>query len=240
MSGPLRCAMLLAAGKGERLRSLTETRPKPLIEVGGRALIDHALDRLVEAGIGRVVVNSHYRTDQLEAHLAVRDDIEVAISREETLLDTGGGVGNALALLGEGPFLVANTDVLWLDGPENTLARLAAAWRDEAMDALLLMHEMVRAGRFEGEGDFLLDAAGIARRRAWHEVAPFLFSGVQILHSRLFERAPAGAFSLNRLFDDAEQAARLYGMVHDGLWLHVGTPEGLAAADVFLREGRGG
>ena len=240
MSGPLRCAMLLAAGKGKRLRSLTETRPKPLIEVGGRALIDHALDRLVEAGIGRVVVNSHYRTDQLEAHLAVRDDIEVAISREETLLDTGGGVGNALALLGEGPFLVANTDVLWLDGPENTLARLAAAWRDEAMDALLLMHEMVRAGRFEGEGDFLLDAAGIARRRAWHEVAPFLFSGVQILHSRLFERAPAGAFSLNRLFDDAEQAARLYGMVHDGLWLHVGTPEGLAAADVFLREGRGG
>ena len=240
MSGPLRCAMLLAAGKGERLRSLTETRPKPLIEVGGRALIDHALDRLVEAGIGRVVVNSHYRTDQLEAHLAVRDDIEVAISREETLLDTGGGVGNALALLGEGPFLVANTDVLWLDGPENTLARLAAAWRDEAMDALLLMHEMVRAGPFEGEGDFLLDAAGIARRRAWHEVAPFLFSGVQILHSRLFERAPAGAFSLNRLFDDAEQAARLYGMVHDGLWLHVGTPEGLAAADVFLREGRGG
>jgi N-acetyl-alpha-D-muramate 1-phosphate uridylyltransferase len=239
-AAPLRGAMLLAAGKGERLRPLTESRPKPLIEVAGRALIDHALDRLVEAGIGRVVVNSHYRADQLEAHLADRDDIEIAISREESLLDTGGGVCNALALLGEGPFLVANTDVLWLDGPENTLARLAAAWRDETMDALLLMHEMVRAGQFEGKGDFLLDAAGIARRRAWHEVAPFLFSGVQILHSRLFEAAPAGAFSLNRLFDSAGDAMRLHGMVHDGLWLHVGTPEGLAVADKFLREGRGG
>ena len=120
------------------------------------------------------------------------------------------------------------------------LARLAAAWRDEAMDALLLMHETVRPGQFEGKGDFLLDAAGVARRRAWHEVAPFLFSGVQILHSRLFEAAPAGAFSLNRLFDNAETAIRLHGMVHDGLWLHVGTPEGLALADRFLREGRGG
>jgi MurNAc alpha-1-phosphate uridylyltransferase len=239
-AAPLRCAMLLAAGKGERMRPLTEDRPKPLIEVAGRTLIDHALDRLVEAGIGRVVVNSHYRADQLEAHLAGRDDIEIAISREETLLDTGGGVRNALALLGEGPFLVANTDILWLDGPENTLACLAAAWRDEAMDALLLMHEMVRAGQFEGKGDFMLDAAGIARRRAWYEVAPFLFSGVQILHSRLFEAAPEAVFSLNRLFDDAEQAARFHGMVHDGLWLHVGTPEGLAVADAFLREGRGG
>jgi len=240
MTGPLRCAMLLAAGKGERLRPLTESRPKPLIEVAGRALIDHALDRLVAAGIERVVVNSHYRADQFEAHLANRRDIEIAISREENLLDTGGGVRNALTLLGEGPFLVANTDVLWLDGPENTLARLAAAWRDEVMDALLLMHEMVRAGQFEGKGDFMLDAAGIARRRAWHEVAPFLFSGVQILHSRLFQTAPEGAFSLNRLFDRAEQAERLYGMVHDGLCLHVGTPEGLAASNAFLGERRSG
>ncbi len=233
-------AMLLAAGRGTRMRPLTDERPKPLIEVAGRALIDHALDRLVEAGIEQAVINTHHMATMLQAHLAVRDDIAIVLSPEPKLLETGGGVANALGNLGNGPILVANSDILWLDGPSNTLARLVHAWDDGAMDALLLLHEMVRAGNIEGFGDYMLDSAGNACRRLETQVAPFLFSGVQLLHPRLFEGAPEGPFSLNRLYDRAQDAGRLHGIVYDGLWLHVGTPEGVAEAERFLANRRTG
>lgn len=217
-------AMVLAAGLGTRMRPHSNSLPKPLVEVGGRTLIDRALDRLQAAGVVTVAVNTHYKAAQIEAHLARRKAPRIVISHEPELLETGGGVLNAMAHLAPGPFYVLNCDAVWTEGTHPALARLAAAWDDRVMDALLLLYPTA------GAGDYFLDPGGRARRRGEGKVAPFLFAGVQMLHPRLFEPAPAGRFSLNLLYDRAQAAGRLSAIVHDGDWFHVGTAAGVELA----------
>jgi len=231
-------AMVLAAGLGLRMRPLTDTQPKPLIEVLSHTMLDRALDRLVAVGVTDCVVNTHYLGQMIHDHLAGRLTPRIEFSDEDTLLDTGGGVLRALPLLDGGPFYVVNADVVWLDGRRSALARLAEAWDDERMDACLMVHSTVRAIGYEGPGDFLLDPFGLVKRRRENQIAPFVFTGVQILHPRLFRDAPSGNFSLNVLYDRAEEAGRLFAIVHDGEWFHIGTPDSLidaedAMSDIF-------
>lgn len=230
-------AMVLAAGLGTRMRPVTEAVPKPLVPVCGRPLIDHVLDRLTDAGGRRVVVNLHYKGELIERHLQGRRDVEILFSREDRLLDTGGGIAQALPLLGE-TFFVVNSDVIWLDGKVSALKRLARVFDPERHDALLLLQRTVLAVGYEGPGDFMLDALGAVRRRVESEITPYLFAGIQLLHRRLFEDAPDGAFSMNRLWDKAIAAGRASGIVHDGEWFHVGSAAGLSATEARLKTQR--
>jgi MurNAc alpha-1-phosphate uridylyltransferase len=229
-------AMVLAAGLGKRMRPLTATRPKPLIEVAGATLLDHALARLAIARVPRAVVNVHYMADQVEAHVARRPaGLEIRISNERPqLLETGGGVARALPLLDADPFFVLNSDNFWIDGVAPTLAGLAAKWEPTRMDALLLLVPLARAHGYEGSGDFHMDESGRLRRRAECRVAPYVFSGVQILARSLFDGVAVEPFSLNRLYDQALAQGRLYGALHSGLWFHVGTPEAIAETEAVL------
>ena len=222
-----RRAMILAAGLGERMRPLTENLPKPLIEVRRRSLIETILDRLEQAGVPETVINLYYLGEMIEARLAERQRPRVVFSREETRLETGGGVRKALPLLGADPFFAINGDVCWLDGCTAALRRLAEAWNDAEMDALLLLHPTAHAVGYDGPGDFILSAEGRLRRRREQEVAPFVFSGIQMFHPRLFKATPEGSFSLNLLYDKAAETERLWGLRHDGEWFHIGTPENL-------------
>lgn len=233
-------AMVMAAGLGKRMRPLTATRPKPLIEVAGKPLIDHALDRLRAAGVAKAVVNVHYLASAIEAHLRNRvEGIEIAISDErKLLLETGGGLVAALPLLDADPFLVVNSDNLWIDGPVDALKLLASFWDDERMDALLLLVPLARAHCHTGRGDFHMNAVGQLRRRRPHGVAPFVYTGIQIVSKRLFAGdLPEGPFSTNLLWDRAIEAGRCYGAVHQGLWFDVGRPESIKMAEEMLREG---
>jgi len=234
MSRAPKTAMVLAAGLGLRMRPITLTLPKPLVSVAGRTMLDRALDHLSAAGVAKMVVNTHWLGECVVAHLAGRDTI--TILHEEVLLETGGGVANALPHLGPDPFYVANSDIIWTDGAVPALDRLAAAWDETRMDALLLLQPTASAVGYEGRGDFFLDSTGIPRRRHDREVAPLLFAGVQILHPRLFEGAPSGKFSLNVLFDRALEEGRLFGIVHDGRWFHVGTPDALPEVEALLKD----
>jgi MurNAc alpha-1-phosphate uridylyltransferase len=231
-------AMVLAAGRGVRMRPLTDTLPKPLIEVGGRTLVDRVIDRLEEAGVEAVAVNIHHLGNLIEDHLGRRapGGAKISFSPEDILLDTGGGVARALPLLGPEPFFAANADVMWLNGRDGALDRLAAAWDGRLMDALLLIHSTVEAYGYRGVGDFTADPVGKLARRPEGEVAPFVFTGVQLLHPRLFDGAPEGPFSLNLLWDKAISDDRLYGIVHDGEWFDVGTPRGLIEAESYMAE----
>ena len=229
--------MLLAAGLGTRMRPLTAETAKPLLPLGGRALIDHALDRLTEAGVSRVVVNTHWRAERVAAHLADRKTPEIVLRREPELLDTGGAIRAALDVLGPGPFLVVNGDSFFLDGPTPTLARLAAAF-DENTDAVLLLDRVFQVRADVGHGDFALDPAidpwGAIRRPAELQMVPYVFAGVQLLSPALFDGAPDGAFSMNVLWDAAIARGRLRALVHDGLWFHLSRPEDLAEAESVL------
>lgn len=228
-------AMVLAAGLGTRMEDLTQTRPKPLIEVCGTPLIDRILDRLTAAGISRAVVNVHHHADMMRQHLAPCREPEIAISDEtDELLDTGGGVARALERFGGMPFLALNADVLWLDGRANTLSRLAQNWRDDEMDALLLMCFTVDAIGYDGLGDFMMADDRRLSRREEQRVSPLVFSGIQVLHPRLFDAVLNSVFSLNHLYDKAESEGRLFGLIHEGAWMHVGTPQGVAAAEDVL------
>jgi MurNAc alpha-1-phosphate uridylyltransferase len=232
-------AMVMAAGLGKRMRPLTATRPKPLVEVAGRPLIDHALARLEAAGVRKTVVNVHYLADQLEGHLAKRaPGMEIAISDERTqLLETGGGLIHALPQLDADPFLVANADNLWVDGPIDTLRLLASHWDEARMDALLLLVPLARAYCHWGRGDFHMDAAGKLRRRTPQSVAPFVFTGVQMISKRLLAgEVPSGPFSTNLLWNRAIEAGRLYGSVHQGLWFDVGQPESIRRTEDILAD----
>jgi MurNAc alpha-1-phosphate uridylyltransferase len=237
VNAPPTSAMVLAAGLGLRLRPITEHLPKPLVEVGGRTLLDHAIDRLARAGVERVVVNVHYRAAMIAAHLAGREHPRIAISEEPELLDTGGGVRQALPLLGEA-FFVVNGDVLWRDGRTPALTRLARAFDPAEADAVLLLQRKTGAVGYDGIGDYFLDACGRPRRRREREAAPYLFAGIQLLHRRLFDGVAERVFSLVSLYDRAAAAGRLRAVVHDGEWYHVGTPEGLAATRARLSSRR--
>jgi MurNAc alpha-1-phosphate uridylyltransferase len=231
--------MVLAAGLGTRMRPITDKIPKSLVQVRGRTLLDHAIDRLEAVGVETVVVNTHYLAQQVADHLAKRASPHIEISAEDDLLETGGGVLKALKLLGES-FFVVNSDVLWLDGKVPALERLARGWNDTEMDAMLLLQRTTQAVGYEGVGDYFLDKLGVPRYRDEREIAPYIFAGIQLLSRRLF--AEAGTlpkkFSLSRLYHQAEAAGRLRGIVHDGEWYHIGTPEGLEAAEERLSAGR--
>lgn len=230
-------AMVLAAGLGKRMRPVTAKMPKPLVRVAGKPLIDYALDRLSEAGVEAVVVNVHYLADQVEAHLASRAAPATIVSDErELLLETGGGLKKALPHLGGDPFLLLNSDSFWIEGARPNLDILMDRWDDEDMDGLLLLASTVTSVGYEGLGDFVMDSQGRLARRAEHTATPFVYSGVAILHPRLFEDAPDGPFSLNLLFDRAIEAGRLYGVRMDGIWLHVGTPEAIGEAEEAIGE----
>lgn len=237
MSGIPQSAMVLAAGLGTRMRPISDGLPKPLVEIAGRTLLDHALDRLALVGIERVVVNVHYKAGMIVDRLAARDHPQIELSREDELLETGGGVARALPRLGES-FFVVNSDVFWLDGKDHALSRLAAAFDPMAMDAVLLFQRTVTAVGYEGSGDYFLDPLGVPRRRGEREIAPFIFTGIQLLHRRLFDGVADKHFSLNRLYNRAEREGRLRAVVHDGEWYHVGTPEGLAATRARLASHR--
>ena len=227
--------MVLAAGLGTRMRPLTDGHPKPLVNVAGKALLDHVLDKLAAVEVETAVVNVHYLADQIEQHLATRRSPRIVISDERPqLLGTGGGVVKALPQLGSAPFFHVNSDTLWLDGVTPNLARLAKVFDPARMDALLLLAASTHSIGYSGRGDYIMDPEGALRRRAENEVAPFVYAGVAVLSPALFIGAPQGEFPLTRLFDRAGEAGRLMGLRLEGLWMHVGTPEAVATAEAAI------
>lgn len=236
MSGPTR-AMILAAGLGTRMRPLTNDTPKPLVKVAGRCLIDHAIDRLKGAGVRMIVVNVHYHADKLRHHLARRDDVEIRISDEtDAILGTGGGIVRALPHFEGEPFFLHNSDSIWAEGYGHALERVNARWNPETMDSLLLMASLVTSMGYEGRGDFLMDSEGRLTVVPEGQLSPFAYPGAAILHPRLFEGAPRGAFPLLQLWERAIEKGRLFGVRLDGVWMHVGTPEALKEAEAFLAD----
>jgi MurNAc alpha-1-phosphate uridylyltransferase len=231
-------AMILAAGLGKRMRPLTATQPKPLVRVSGKALIDHSLDHLAEAGVARAVVNVHYLADALEAHLAQRAaPPEIAISDErKLLLDTGGGMVKALARLPD-PFFCLNSDTIWLDGPRDVFRELSGAWDQARMDALLLVASHARAFNYRGKGDFHLDPVGRISRRRSGRIAPFIYTGVQLVSHRLLRDMPEGPFGTMMAWERAMEEGRLYGISHNGLWFEVGEPSAIAPTEAWLGRG---
>lgn len=228
-------AMVLAAGLGTRMRPYNGHIPKPLVTVGGKSLIDYGLDRLAEAGVARVVVNVHHLADSLEKHLAGRKRPQIVISDERAqLLGTGGGIAKALPELGTEPFFLVNSDTLWLDGVRPNFARLGEAFDPKIMDALLLLSPVAGSIGYSGRGDYVMLPDGQLQRRGERDVAPFIYAGAAILSPALFAGAPAGAFALTGLFDRAAAQERLFGLPLEGTWMHVGTPEAVAAADAAL------
>lgn len=230
-------AMVMAAGKGTRMRPLTDTLPKPLVPFMGEALIDHVLDRLEKAGVEEVIVNVHHFADKLEAHLAKRGGPHIVISDErERLLDTGGGAKRALPLLGDEPIITFNSDSVWVEGWGQNLTNLIEAFDPERMDALLMIADAARTIGYVGRGDFVMDQLGRITRRGPSETVPYMFAGVQIIKPQLFAEGPEGAFSTNLIWDRLMEDGRLYGQRMSGVWMHVGTPEDLAAAEEFVRD----
>jgi N-acetyl-alpha-D-muramate 1-phosphate uridylyltransferase len=230
-------AMVLAAGLGSRMRPLTDALPKPLVKVAGRALIDHVLDRLEQAGVTDAVVNVHHMADAIEAHLKSRTRPEIRISDERgELLDTGGGVVKALPLLGPAPFFHMNSDALWIEGVTPNLPRLAAQFDPARMDILLLVASTAASIGYEGRGDFAMAPDGTLTRRAERQVAPFVYAGAAILSPQQFVDAPKGKFSLNRMFDRAAERGRLFGTRLEGTWMHVGTPVAIQQAEAAISE----
>jgi MurNAc alpha-1-phosphate uridylyltransferase len=229
--------MILAAGLGTRMAPLTASRPKPLIELNGKALIDYAIDRFAQNGVKFIVVNVHYLADQLISHLSKRKDVEIHICDErEAILDTGGAIAKALPYFDGEPFFTHNSDSLWVEGMGSALNRMRERWKPETMDALMLLAPTVTAIGFEGRGDFEMDSLGGLKRREEMTLAPFVWTGVQIVHPRLFDGAPKGRFSINPLWDRAIDKGRLFGIRLDGVWIHVGSPQALDEAEDFLRD----
>lgn len=236
MTQPRR-AMVLAAGLGTRMRPLTNHVPKPLVKVRGKPLIDHVIDRLVGAGVERVVVNVHHHAALLKEHLTRRTDVEICISDEsDRVLGSGGGIFKALPLFEGAPFFVHNADSIWVEGYGQALGRMMARWNPERMDALLLVASLVNAIGYEGSGDFLMDADGRLSRVPEQRLSPFAFPGVQIVHPRFFDGCRPGDFSINPLWDRAIEQRRLFGLRLDGVWMHVGTPEALTQTEEFLAD----
>jgi MurNAc alpha-1-phosphate uridylyltransferase len=230
-------AMVLAAGRGERMRPITSTMPKPLVKVAGQAMLDFVLDRLADAGVARAVVNVHYLGEQIVEHLATRTRPQIVISDERAeLLDTGGGVVKALPELGREPFFHLNSDTLWIDSVKPNLVRLAEAFDPANMDILLLLAPVATSIGYAGRGDFSMSADGRLTKRGEQEVAPYVYAGAAILTPALFDGAPKEPFSLTRLFDKARVAGRLHGLRLEGIWMHVGTPDAIALAEAAIHD----
>ncbi len=228
-------AMIFAAGLGTRMRPITDTIPKPLVKVRGKALIDYVLDAFAKAGLTQAVVNVHYLADQIEAHLEGRMEPRISISDErEALLDQGGGIRKALPLLGDAPFFVANTDAFWVEGPTSNLRRLAQAWDPARMDALLLVAPTATSVGVDWPGDFHMDQEGRLTKRAQSEVAAFVYSGVGVLKTEPFANDPREVFRLSPFLFEAAEKGRLFGVRLEGLWLHVGTPEAIGEAEAAI------
>ncbi len=230
-------AMVLAAGLGKRMRPITDRLPKPLVQVAKHTLIDRIIDRLEDVGIEEIIVNTHHLGHLLQQHLERREKVKITFSAEEVLLETGGGLAKARAdgLLGNDPILAINGDTLWLNGHDDALLRLGEQWDPSKMDCLMLLHSTVDAYGYSGNGDFNVDPLGGLVRRKEREIVPWLFTGIQILKPSLFDDAPEGAFSLNVIYDRVLEQDRLFGVVHDGEWFHIGTPEGLAQAERYMQ-----
>lgn len=239
MSAHIESAMVMAAGLGKRMRPLTATRPKPLVRVAGKPLIDHAFERIADAGIGHVVVNVHYLADALEAHLGAGDwPFAIDVSDERSaLLETGGGLVKAAPLLRGEPILCANSDNIWTDGPRNAIKMLAERWDDATMDALLLVVPQARANGHAGRGDFHMDPVGRLTRRQPGKIAPFVFTGVQLFSRRLLADPPTGAFSTMVFWERAIAKGRLFGMSHGGSWFDVGSPASIPMVEAALNDG---
>jgi len=231
-------AMVMAAGLGKRMRPLTVTRPKPLIEVAGRTLLDRALDGVAAAGIGHAVVNAHYFADQIEAAVRSRKGpAQIDISDERSLLlETGGGITKALPLLQGDAFYTINADNMWIDGPVDTLRLIASRWNPAEMDALLLMVPLARAHGYDGRGDFHMDGLGRLSPRTGFKLAPFVYSGLQIISRRLFDGEPVEPFTMWRAWNKALAQGRMFGISHPGLWFHVGTPASIGETEALLLE----
>ena len=230
-------AMVLAAGRGERMRPLTLRVPKPLVPLAGRPLIDHVLDRLALAGVETAVVNVHYLADQIEERARRREGSKPAIvisDERDQLLDTGGGAKRALPKLGVGPFFIHNADTVWSESASPALTRMLQLWDPATMDCLLLLAPLSSSVGYGGKGDFAMAPDGRLARRGERQIVPFAFAGVSLCDARLFEDCPEGPFSLNLLWDRALAKGRLYGMRLDGRWMHVGTPEALAEAESWF------
>ena len=225
-------AMILAAGRGERMRPITDSMPKPLIPVAGRSLLERSVDRLIAHGVRNIVVNVHHLGQQIADRLKGR----AHIVHEERLLDTGGSVKNALPVLGNGPFFVLNGDGLWRDGPRPILRRMEDRWEPARMDALLLLHPIhLVVGRDANErGDYFDEPGGHLRHRGTAQLTPYIFASISVCDARLFRESPDGPFSLLELWNRAEAVKRLYGIIHDGDWFHIGTPQALAEAERIL------
>jgi N-acetyl-alpha-D-muramate 1-phosphate uridylyltransferase len=229
-------AFILAAGLGTRMRPLTDDRPKPLIEVGGKPLIDYAIDAVRGAKVSRVVVNAHYLADKIESWARTVEGFNISVSDERNrLLDTGGGILKALPQLGPHPFFVLNGDGMWMETETPALQRLRQHWNDETMDCLLLLCPLAHAKGFDGAGDFHVGADGSLARRSNMDLPLYIYIGAYLVHPRLFAGVTEDVFSMNRLWDKAIAAARLHGLVHNGVWLHVGTPEAVSMAEMHLR-----
>ena len=230
-------AMVLAAGLGLRMRPITEKIPKPLVQVAGKTLLDHVLDKLAVAGVEKAVVNVHYLPDQIIQHVAGRNGPRIVISDERNeILGTGGGVVKALPLLGDAPFFHMNADTMWIDGVRSNLARLAEAFDPARMDMLMLMAPTATSIGYDGRGDYTMSADGTLHKRKEKQIAPFVYAGAAIISPQLFAGAPHGEFGLPKLFDAAEEAGRLFGLRLEGTWMHVGTPDAIGEAERAVLE----
>ncbi len=239
MGAPGQVAMILAAGLGTRMRPLTDATPKPLIRVAGQSLIDRTVDCIRAAGIRRVIVNMHYLAGQIEGWASTQTDIQIVLSDErDQLLDTGGGVARALPYLGAAPFFVFNSDSFWIEGDVPALERLRGVWDETRMDCVLLLSNPERSVGFEGAGDFFVDQAGRLKRNTDKLAGAHVYCGCYLVSPRLFDEAPDCAFSMNVLWNKALAAGRLFGLVHDGLWLHVGTPDAIKLAEDAVNQAR--
>ncbi len=226
-------AMVLCAGLGTRMQPLTLTMPKPLVEVAGKPLIAHSVDQLKDNGVTNIVINAHYLADQIKTWVDQQNDSTLTLSDEtELLLETGGGVLKAKSMLGPAPFFVLNSDAFWVDRPgTSTLKKMCRNFNREKCDFLLLLAKHEAAIGFDGKGDFFLASDGRLKRRGSEEFAPYIFAGCYLVHPRVLVNCPDGAFSMNVLWDRALASGRIWGMVHDGLWLHVGTPQAIGEAE---------
>ncbi|HEX3808253.1 MAG TPA: nucleotidyltransferase family protein [Rhizomicrobium sp.] len=235
-NGPTR-AMIMAAGLGTRMRPLTNDLPKPLVKVAGKALIDHVIDRLKDAGVTEFVVNAHYKADQIKAHLAGRKDAAFIVSDEsDALLDSGGGIAKALPHFKGEAFYHANADTVWVEGASHALERMIARWNPDEMDALMLLASTVNTVCYDGRGDFMMDADGRLSRVPEARIAPFVWMSLEIVHPRLFDGAPAGKFSVNPLWDKAIEKGRLHGLRLDGTWMHIDNPEAIRQSENYLAD----